>query len=306
MCRIVPAMPQHPSIYLIISAMSMYSTRRYVYIANMTILDGGVGLRVLACTYQCFERWRYANLSAPYWRVYWNATPGWHIMLNGRATALTPDRLVIIPPETPFSARSRQPSFHLFIHFVADAPYDSAAPAVCSMQLGSDLRTLVEELASRAAQGDAADGRGSVLVRLVCYQALSRAPFDGLSPIARDGRVRRALTMMSTQLGRPLPNGELARACGMSTNAFIRLFSAETGQSPQAWYVRRRVDYACELLHHSRLSIEQIAETAGFHDRAHFSKVFKKLRGIAPAAFRRTGRPVPHGAAQTGAGALPM
>jgi transcriptional regulator GlxA family with amidase domain len=41
-------------------------------------------------------------------------------------------------------------------------------------------------------------------------------------------------------------------------------------------------------LHHSALSIEQIAERCGFCDRYHFSRVFQKHREMGPATFRRT------------------
>ena len=73
----------------------------------------------------------------------------------------------------------------------------------------------------------------------------------------------------------------------MHTNAFIRLFRSEVGRSPQAWYMRRRIEEACRLLHHSDLSIEQIAERTGFCDRGHFTRVFRTLRRIGPATFRK-------------------
>lgn len=271
--------------------MSMYPARRCVYISHME--DGrneaGVGVRVLACVYQRYERWDHANLSAPYWRVYWNKAPGWRVVLDGRETALAADRLVVIPPETPFAARSERSSHHLFVHFVADDPYDHVAAAVYAVRIGREVRKHVEELASRAAQGNTAVGRASVLVRLLCYEALSAVPLDTLQPAPYGERVRRVMATMAARLGAPLTNAVLARECDMSTNAFIRLFTADVGFSPQAWYIRRRVDYACELLHHTAMSIDQIAEKTGFCDRAHFSKAFKRLRGVGPAAFRRTG-----------------
>jgi transcriptional regulator GlxA family with amidase domain len=84
-------------------------------------------------------------------------------------------------------------------------------------------------------------------------------------------------------------NADIARRVGMSTNAFIRLFSSEAGVPPQNWYTRHRIEYACLLLHHAAMSIDRIADETGFCDRAHFSRTFKRLRGLGPAAFRKSG-----------------
>jgi len=46
---------------------------------------------------------------------------------------------------------------------------------------------------------------------------------------------------------------------------------------------------SCRLLHHSELSIKQIAERTGFCDRGHFSRVFRGERGLGPAEFRKGG-----------------
>jgi AraC-like DNA-binding protein len=52
---------------------------------------------------------------------------------------------------------------------------------------------------------------------------------------------------------------------------------------------RRVVDDTCRLLHHSHLTAKEIAERAGFWDRGHFSRVFRRLRGMGPAEFRKAG-----------------
>jgi AraC-like DNA-binding protein len=52
---------------------------------------------------------------------------------------------------------------------------------------------------------------------------------------------------------------------------------------------RRVVDDTRRLLHHSHLTAKEIAERAGFWDRGHFSRVFRRLRGMGPAEFRKAG-----------------
>jgi transcriptional regulator GlxA family with amidase domain len=117
--------------------------------------------------------------------------------------------------------------------------------------------------------------------------AVTGLPWDGLPPRSLDPRVERAARHLESNVGGRTPNGELARMAAMSTNAFIRLFTAETGLSPQAFGLARRMDRACILLHHTDQSIDAIAESLGFWDRNYFTKMFRKYRDTAPAAFRK-------------------
>jgi AraC family transcriptional regulator len=49
---------------------------------------------------------------------------------------------------------------------------------------------------------------------------------------------------------------------------------------------RLRIEFACEELAKSHLSLAQIALAAGFANQAHFSRTFKRLTGTTPARFR--------------------
>jgi AraC-like DNA-binding protein len=269
----------------------MYDSNWDVYISNMRDGPGHVGLRILTCQCRRIEVWRYADLSAPYWRAYWNAQPGWAITHAGHRVELVPGSFVSIPPNTPFAGHSDAPADHLYAHFVAGFPYDRVVPRVHACNVDSSLRATIRDLASRARRGATDSGRGSVLSHLLCYHALSMVPLEHVPVRPYSQRVVDAMAVLEGGLGRAIPNPELSREVGMSTNGLIRLFTEETGVSPQKWYLQRRVDYACELLHHSRLSIDQIADESGFCDRAHFSKVFRRMRGMGPAEFRKTRPP---------------
>lgn len=52
-------------------------------------------------------------------------------------------------------------------------------------------------------------------------------------------------------------------------------------------YVRRiRIEYACRKMITSEIPLIEIALTAGFSDQSHFTRIFKRLKGMTPAEYR--------------------
>ena len=86
-------------------------------------------------------------------------------------------------------------------------------------------------------------------------------------------------------------NAALAREMGMNTNAFIRKFRQAIGHTPHQYLLRLRIEQACGWLRMEALTMDQIAEAAGFCDRFHFSRVFKQVMGVSPAKFRDAMKP---------------
>ncbi|MBL4636154.1 MAG: AraC family transcriptional regulator [Kofleriaceae bacterium] len=68
-----------------------------------------------------------------------------------------------------------------------------------------------------------------------------------------------------------------------------RLFQRHVGISPKWTILRYRLQECCAaILHHP---IAEVAATYGFSDQSHFTTTFRKLIGMAPAAYIRTNRP---------------
>lgn len=79
---------------------------------------------------------------------------------------------------------------------------------------------------------------------------------------------------------------EIARRCDISECYFRRLFLEYSGESPQSFRQRYRIEKAKQLLlSDEQLSIGEIAEILHFSDIYHFSKTFKKLCGVSPTRF---------------------
>ena len=73
---------------------------------------------------------------------------------------------------------------------------------------------------------------------------------------------------------------------GVSDDYLSRVFSRELGVTPWDYLNRYRILRAKELLGKTSETIGNIALQVGFKDQAYFSRVFHKLAGRSPQAYR--------------------
>jgi AraC-like DNA-binding protein len=81
---------------------------------------------------------------------------------------------------------------------------------------------------------------------------------------------------------------KLAQEAGMSRTAFSQRFHALAGQTPMHYLTMWRMQRARKMLETSNLSMQAIAESAGYQSEAAFGKAFKKCLGVSPGACRRS------------------
>ncbi|MHB8845356.1 MAG: helix-turn-helix transcriptional regulator [Nitrospirota bacterium] len=77
-----------------------------------------------------------------------------------------------------------------------------------------------------------------------------------------------------------------AREAGISPSHFSRTFKKVMGLSYQDYLNSRRITKARNLLRTSAQSITEIAVSVGFADQTGFGRIFKKLTGQTPSAYR--------------------
>ncbi len=88
-------------------------------------------------------------------------------------------------------------------------------------------------------------------------------------------------------IDRPILVANLSALVDLSEAHFSRVFRLAYGEPPHAYIVRRRVEFAAQLMLATRDPLSEIALKCGFHDQAHLSKQFRTLTGETPAAWRR-------------------
>jgi AraC family L-rhamnose operon regulatory protein RhaS len=81
----------------------------------------------------------------------------------------------------------------------------------------------------------------------------------------------------------------VARLCGIfdiNRTDLSQRFRAATGSTLVDYLSRVRIDMACRMLRETKLPAGEILYRVGFNDAAHFSRTFKKIMGVTPAAYR--------------------
>lgn len=79
---------------------------------------------------------------------------------------------------------------------------------------------------------------------------------------------------------------EVASRLGISARSMQRKLALESTNFLRV-YAETRVGAAARLLRHTQLPLVDIGYMAGFADSAHFSREFKKARGMTPKAYRK-------------------
>ncbi|MDF3059439.1 MAG: AraC family transcriptional regulator [Rariglobus sp.] len=235
---------------------------------------------MLHCVTARLEKWASPNLAAPYWRLYLMSGSGAVVRWGGRTLDLRSESAWLIAPDTPFGTALRQSVTQCYVHFTL-APGVMSPPGVHAVPLTPVMRRWHQ----RAVAAGTPES-GGIAWQVLVLHALDALPAGTLSERQTDPRVQRVLTHIEREPGAVHTLGKLAALADMHERALIRLFRKETGDTPMAFLRARRIALACDLLHHSDRKIDDIAAAVGFCDRYHFTKTFRRMREITPAAFR--------------------
>ncbi len=275
--------------------------------------------RLLCCRYWWMTEWKSQQMSFPYWRLYWNRSGKAWVVYN-KKMYLEPDKLILIPPNTSFASgiegvdipelqlyslkggrvESREMEeemiesgtvLHMFIHFTLGYPFDAISPEIFEFNIREDQRkhvgSITEQLMEDRLKFEQA---GSLELYSLLFSLLHQIPADAWKNRIMDTRVINGIRHMEKNIHEiEIKNSSLAETGGMSVNAYARLFKEQTGYSPRKYLLRMRTEKACNLLHHSDLSIDQIASACGFSDRYYFTRIFTRNMNVSPGVYRKNG-----------------
>jgi AraC-like DNA-binding protein/ligand-binding sensor protein len=98
--------------------------------------------------------------------------------------------------------------------------------------------------------------------------------------------ITRAKAYIHEHQSEDLSLGQVARAVNASSFYFCKLFKKSTGINFVDYLSRLRIEKAKNLLLNPNCLISEIAFEVGFQSLTHFNRVFKKITGESPTAYR--------------------
>ncbi|WP_019925104.1 AraC family transcriptional regulator [Nocardia sp. BMG111209] len=127
--------------------------------------------------------------------------------------------------------------------------------------------------------------------RLALIGERLRALLSGRGPEPRrtDPALARMLRdLLETHVVEGISLSEAATALHADPTHLVRAFGREYGMPPHRYLVSRRVDLARALLL-SGVPTRDVAAATGFHDQPHLTRHFRRIVGVTPARYARSG-----------------
>ncbi len=95
---------------------------------------------------------------------------------------------------------------------------------------------------------------------------------------------------MEENIHQQLDLDALAAVAHLSKYHFSKRYKALTGYSPIKHFLHMKIEYACQLLDSTELSVKAIAAELGYSDPLYFSRLFSNTLGLSPRAYRHSVR----------------
>ncbi len=124
------------------------------------------------------------------------------------------------------------------------------------------------------------------LLTFFCEKLFARYPLETLTYDVPDNIIK-VIEYIEKYYRKPLSLDTLAALACLSPSRFSAVFSRLIDKSPLQYLNCYRIGKAEGLLIQSAHSLEMIAEECGFNSLHYFCRMFKKINGISPAAFRK-------------------
>lgn len=128
------------------------------------------------------------------------------------------------------------------------------------------------------------NGLIAAMIRRYCYLSKNYSVAVYSEPI------RKAMLYIDLNLASPISTRDVAADQFLSPNYLSTRFHEETGKTVSDFILEKRVKMSCKLLETTRMSIQDVAAAVGIEDASYFTKQFKRIKGVSPMQFRKTGK----------------
>lgn len=217
--------------------------------------------------------------------------------INGNDFTVQPDSAIFIRPDVPYHYKPLSTEYtDDWLHFQAPLedltsysalPFHTPIPLHASSRYTQYIRQLLWE--NNYACADTKSENVDMLFRILLNnikQALTENIANEVYSPYRTHLQELRLSILAEPWKKYSPD-KIADTLGISVSYFQHLYTSIFGVSFQADLIGARINLARDLIAHTNLTMEKIAEMCGYTNEVHFYRQFKKYTGITPAASRK-------------------
>jgi len=224
---------------------------------------------------------------------------GWY-EVDGRRFDVRPNSYFILPAGRPhsYAADAAAPWTIYWIHFRGTLAQHYAAGCVGPQDVSpsdtsriSNRISLFEEIYNSLASSPT---RESIRYAMAAFQHFLASlrylqPFRSAAGGKRGsegGILEAAVHFFEENIERHLSLDEVAEYVGFSPSHLSAVFRRRTGHGPLAYFNILKIRRACQLLDETDMRLNQISFKLGISDPYYFSRLFSKIMGVSPRAYR--------------------
>jgi AraC family transcriptional regulator len=122
---------------------------------------------------------------------------------------------------------------------------------------------------------------------LIALKEMKARPQSTLATFNRE-RIERAIAWYGEHMHTRPSLKLVANAVHISPSHVRKLFYDTVNVSPQKFFIKMRMQRACDILATTSLTLDQVASQCGFLNAGELCRVFKKMRLVSPGAWRKS------------------
>jgi len=258
--------------------------------------------------------WNWKHVRSPFARLYYVTEGKAQVGIGSHYYTLTPGHLYFIPAFTEHSYVCKASFSHYYVHIYEDQERGMGVLEEYTFPVEVDASPTDLELVKRLcdmnpflklpeSNPQAYDNHPALICNLrlnqqrpfhdkmesrgILYILMSRLFKQAvLKEEVKDNRIHQTMVYIRKHLDNHLGIDMLADKACMSKDHYIRVFKKETGETPNVYITKRRLERAELALATSELSVKGIAQTLGYEDHSYFNRVFKQNAGVTPQQYR--------------------
>ena len=265
------------------------------------------------------EKWNYANVISPYFRIYYIDEGEGFISGKQEKIKLEKGYLYIIPSFTLCHLRCNDYLSQYFLHFFEESAegislFEYNRKVIKVPARDTDIVNFKRLLEINPGRGINRSDNPTVYEKNAyykSYQELNKTVSDSVyfetqgimlqlisrflnsnrfktnNPDPIPSKILDAIRFIQLNLNANLTVAYLASRANLNEDYFSRLFFRYTGQRPSTYLHEKRIERAQYLIATTNFSYTEIAGRIGFENISHFSKIFKKVTSLTPGQYRQ-------------------